>query len=665
MAKKLLLLLVCITTTVCSFAQSGTYGENIKWILENDGTLTISGTGEMQGDFWIDAPWLEYNFKITNVVIEEGVTTIGERAFTLCSNLITIIIPASVIDIVPITPFKGCDNLSDFKVAENNKYYSSLNGVLFNKNQTTLIQYPVGKINNEYEIPESVINIDDYAFALCNNLTSVSIPDNLINIGMGVFTGCSNLTLVTIGSGVETIGEETFMNCNNLVAIEVDEDNEYFSTTNGVLFDKNQTTLIKYPAGKTDNQYDIPDGVVNIEAYAFVNGNKLISASIPESVTTIGPYAFFNCSNLVFIDTSNDVESIGCWAFDNTPWYNSLPDGIIYIAKVLYAYKGQMPVNTSIDIQDGILSITGYAFYFCGNMISITLPESLTSIGANAFESCSGLTSIEIPKSVTFIGSNAFRYSPVYKSFPLSDGIIYINDILYACETTHANVEVRAGTVSIADAAFMNRNGLISVTIPNGVVKIGAWAFANCSNLTSISIPESVTDIGKYAFIGCTNLTTFTIPDNVTNIESEAFANCSNLTSITTLNLVPVGVYSSVFGGINKRTCVLKVPSESVELYQEALGWQNFRKIVAIGEDVNTIKTPKADVVISVLPNPTKESLCIGGIKELTIVSILDISGKIVLQQKVSPNENVSVGHLTSGVYFVNVKNEIVKIIKQ
>lgn len=169
----------------------------------------------------------------------------------------------------------------------------------------------------------------------CANILSVSFPDGLTSIGDNAFESCKGLTSVTIPSSVTSIGYNAFLFCTGLTFI-----------------------------------------------------------TIPESVKSIGMGAFWGCSNLKSITISNGVTSIGGGAFGDTPWYNSQPDGVVYINKVLYAYKGTMPDNTSIVIKDGTVSISRDAFYNCTGLTSVTIPESVTSIGLLAFGGYTSLTSI-------------------------------------------------------------------------------------------------------------------------------------------------------------------------------------------------------------------------------------------------------------------------------
>ena len=318
-------------------------GTNLMWEFSDDGTLAISGEGEMA-----DMSNSYYgSYDILRVEISEGVTSIGNYAFYNCSSLANIEIPGSVTSIGDFA-FSSCSSLSSINVSKNNEIYSSIDGVVFSKDKKELIIYPAGK-GNVYEIPEgitsignnafwgcsslesivipesvtsigdwafcdcssltsivipkSVTSIGDYAFAECASLESIVIPESVTSIGNFAFQYCSSLTSIEIPSSVTSIGEGAFYNCSSLSSINVSENNEIYSSIDGVLFSKDKKELVSYPAGK-GNVYEIP-----------------------ESVTSIGEEAFCYCSSLEYIISNNPTPpsciGLSCFSYvdPNIPIY--------------------------------------------------------------------------------------------------------------------------------------------------------------------------------------------------------------------------------------------------------------------------------------------------------------------------------------------------------
>ena len=528
---------------------------------------------------------------LTSITIPDGVTSIGISAFGGCTNLTSITIPDSVTSIGN-GAFYNCKSLTSINVEENNKYYSSVNGVLFNKNKAVLIQYPIGKTEIEYVIPNSVTRIGKDAFCNCTSLTSVTIPDSVTSIGDYAFNGCISLTTVTIPDGVTNIGDDTFggcnslasitipdsvtsigdyafsccssltsvtipnsvtsigksafYNCKSLTSINVEENNKYYSSVNGVLFNKNKTVLIQYPIGKTEIEYVIPNSVTRIGKDAFCNCTSLTSVTIGSGVTSIEDSAFEDCSKLTkvyYYGTSVQWGKISIglcntklkdatryYYLDGYGFYSisgSCGDNISYFieengtlvitgegAMIDYFSEGDSPFYNktnikSVIVEDGVTSIGNHAFYGCTNLTSVTIGNSVTSIGDSAFNSCKSLASITIPDSVTSIGEFAFEDCTNLTSVTIPDSV-----------------------TSIDGGAFRDCVSLTSITIPGGVTSIDDWTFGRCTSLTSITIPDSVTSIGYCALHGCTSLTTITIPNSVKSIDEQAFYNCSRLASV-------------------------------------------------------------------------------------------------------------------------------------
>ena len=345
-----------------------------------------------------------------------------------------------------------------------------------------------------------VTSIGDWTFWNCSSLTSITIPNSVTSIGDGAFCRCSNLRSVTIPNSVTNIGDYAFLDCYSLTAITVNAGNPAYSSVDGVLFDKSQTTLVEYPEGIAGS-YSIPDSVTSIGDYAFAECWRLTSVTIGDGVTSIGGWAFTDCTSLtaITVDTNN-------------PAYCSV-DGVLFD-------KSQ----------------TTLIVYPEGKAGAYAIPTNVTNIGDNAFYGCTSLTSVTIPNSVTNIGDYAF-----YECYNLT------------------TVTIGTSVTSIGDWAF-SRTGLTSVTIPNSVISIGDSAFYQCISLTNLTIGSSVTNIGDYAFSGCFSLTSVTIPNSVTNIGVDAFGDCTSLTGITVeaLNSAYISVDGVLFD--KSQTTLIQYP---------------------------------------------------------------------------------------------------------
>jgi len=554
---------------------SGKCGNNIKWTLDVEGTLKISGTEAMTNyKYSHDVPWSSNRESIKTVVIEDGVTTIGDYAFYSCDRLASITIPNSV-KRISNSAFRYCYRLANITVdADNTSYSSDEYGVLFNKNKTTLIQYPTGNARTSYAIPYSVTTIGDYAFYSCDRLASVDFGENsqLTSIGDYAFYSCTSLASITIPDSVTSIGDDAFSSCTSLASITIPD--SVTSIGNSAFSGCTKLTSVT-----------IPDSVTSIGDAAFSDCTSLTSVTIPDSVTSIGDYAFYHCTSLTSVTIGDSVTSIGYRAFYGCTKLTSvtIPDSVTSIGDDAFYDCTSL---TSVTIGNSVKSIGEYAFYSCDSLTSVTIGNSVKSIGEYAFYSCDSLTSVTIGNSVKSIGEYAFAYCDSLTSVTIGNSVTSIGEYAFeycdslgeiiienkdcqiydSSNTIPANAVIRGHDDSTAQSYaeeynrdFVSIDGAGSDIILSGycgdnadftltrggtlhITGTGAVYSYNpstarpwhkyCGFIRTVIIDDGITKIGNYAFSQFYNLLSVTIPDSVTIIGDSAFEYCKSLTSV-------------------------------------------------------------------------------------------------------------------------------------
>jgi hypothetical protein len=400
-------------------------------------------------------------------------------------------------------------------------------------------------------LPKNLTNIDSGAFMFCANLTSIVFPGALLNVGGSAFAYCYHLTNVTVSASVTNIGGSAFYSCSGLVNISVDVSNAFYSSVDGVLFNKNQTTLILCPATKAGN-YIIPNTVGAMATAAFVHCTNLTGVVIPGSVGTISSQAFLGCSKLSNLTISSGVVNIGFDAFANCSNLTNLtiPGTITNIGPAAF---GNCYSLLDVTIPEGVVSISDEAFSYCTSLTNFTIPKSVVSLGFVVFGLCSNLTTINVE------APNAF-----YSSL---DGVLFNQD-----QTTLLQYPLgRKGTYTVPDSVIR-----IGDHAFYGVTWIGSTVTTSSPNLTGITFGTNVTDIGESAFQGSVGLTNLVLPGSITNIAATAFFDCTNLTSIYFKGNEPVINFDVFYGVPDGRLALYYLPGtlwEDLVAYRPTVLW--------------------------------------------------------------------------------------------
>ena len=462
---------------------------------------------------------------LTSVTIGSGVTSIENEAFWYCGGLTAVIIPDSVTSIGS-RAFWGCKGLTSITVNTGNSKYHSNGNCLIETDSKTLI---LGCKNSVIPSDGSVTGIGNGAFNDCTGLTAITIPDSVMSIGEQAFQYCGGLTAVIIPDSVTSIGWLAFQECRGLTSVTIG---------NSVTSIGTQTFCMC----SSLTSITIPDSVTSIGNHAFWGCTRLTSITIPDSVTSIGMQAFSMCSSLTSITIPDSVTSIGNGAFKGCnrlteltiPFVGSTKDGTgdTNFGHIFGGANSSVPASlTTVTITGG--TIADRAFDGCSSLTSITLGYSVISIGFRAFANCTSLTSIAIPNNLTKIGRFAFDNCSAITSINLPSGITTISSGMFANCASLNSIEIPDGAIDIEKYAFRYCGGLASIAIPNSVKSIGEGTFEGCTGLTAVTIGSGVTRIDTKAFYNCAGLTNIIIPDNVTRIGESTFNRCKALASIT------------------------------------------------------------------------------------------------------------------------------------
>ena len=531
---------------------------------------------------------------LTSITMTGTVEEIGFSAFQGCSALASLTIPGSVKSMTGDNIFTDCELLSAIEVSPANVYFSSVDGVLFNKSQTVLHRYPEGKSAASLAIPGTVEEISSQAFIncakllsvtmpgglktielksfqRCTGLASITIPNSVTHIGEMAFSECSGLTSVTLSGALETIesrafascekiasialpkslltlGDYVFLGCIELAAINVDAGNPNYMSDEGVLFNKNRTTLICYPPKREATVFSIPNTVKTIAEGAFAECRQLVSVIIPNSVESIRNEAFYYCNKLNSIVLPSSVTDLGnsvflyCSFEDITVHWTTPPS---FATNPFHFWPGRtynlyVPAGT-VEAYNAISYWKNNAFFISAQVPVTGVTLDITSLHVPANYKVQLIPTIS-PRNASSKNVSWSSSNPAVATVT-DDGLITARSegVATVTATTGVGMFTAGCTVGVSNGDFIVMNGVLTgyrgaggiVNIPGnmGIAEIGADVFKGNSTLASVTIPEGVKKIAAMAFYG-SSLTDVNIPASMQTVGNDAFGECNSLTAI-------------------------------------------------------------------------------------------------------------------------------------
>ena len=419
-----------------------------------------------------------YNTEIEKVTIEDGVLSIRNCAFEKCSSLKEVIIPDSVIEIGPMA-FRSCVNLEKVQLSNN------------------------------------ITTIDAQIFENCNNLTTINMPSNLTNIANSAFNGCTKLDNINLPASVTSIDSTAFNNCTSLYNLTIDEANRYYEVEDGIIYTKDNSTLIMLAPMAEREEVTIREGIKRLEENSLSMCTSMTTLNLPSSLEYITGAAF--STRVAKIETINIPESNEHYKAEDGYIYSKDGTELVYVTST----KAEISINEKVE------TIKTGAMYFIAKATEIVIPDNVSTIEDTAFRYASNkLIKIDIGKGVS-------NLSPLFKGW---SGIVSATNLEITIDSENPYYKVENNLILTKDGkkviTYCNRYVQMQV-VPEGVEEICASAFAGFSNAEEIKLPSTLSVIGANSFSDCDNIKRIEIPNSVETIASSAFDLCNVLETVT------------------------------------------------------------------------------------------------------------------------------------
>ncbi len=404
------------------------------------------------------------------------VTTIGKLSFRELSSLRSVFIPASV-KTIEESAFNACIALESVTFADNSPV-KELPKTVFNNNRS------LKTIN--FGSNSALESIGESAFWGCTALETIIFPDSVKNIGATAFEGCSSLKDITITKNVATIGDGAFVHCVALENFKVDPANANFSTDHwGILYNKDKTAIVVYPAGSKRPVYTIPAYITKVEDRAFMGAIYLEDISWLNPYTSFGLSAFSYCTNL---------------------------------------YRATVP--------EGTVHLSDWIFNACFSLAEVNLPDSIESFGAGVFHWCTALTEFTMPANLYEVTSNSFRECYSLKKVVLNDSLEFIGPNAFSWCFALEEINLHENIKQIGSTAFYQCYSLKEITFPTKVRYVNSQVLRQCYGLESVTLSPNAYEIDTEAFMDCRALKSINIPSSLNSMNGDSFISCIALETV-------------------------------------------------------------------------------------------------------------------------------------